>query len=105
MAPIGAPAVNCDSLNRGVLGPGPKGRATLHPTPAQPQPKARFPYRVLAGVIAAFLLLVSLPVAIHEGADRNTREAWFVALCSLYAGVGLAVGARTGYWPFTRVYR
>jgi hypothetical protein len=63
--------------------------------------KTRFVFRVLAGVIAAFLLLVGLPAAILEGLD-GAWLAWFAALSCLFAGIGLAGGARTGQWMFSR---
>jgi len=63
--------------------------------------KTRFIFRVLAGVLALFLLLVGLPVAVLEGLGGGTWQAWFGAVCCYFAGIGLAVGARTGRWPFT----
>lgn len=63
--------------------------------------KTRFLFRVLAGVIAAFVLLVSLPLAMLEGIDGGGWQAWVLALCSLFAGIGMVVGARTGHWPFS----
>lgn len=59
--------------------------------------ETRFVFRLLAGLLAAFLLLVGLPAALSE-AGSGGGEAWFCAFCCLYAGVGLAVGARTGKW-------
>jgi len=63
--------------------------------------KTRFIFRVLAGVLALFLLLVGLPKAVLEALDGGTWQAWFGAMCCCFAGIGLAVGARTGRWPFT----
>jgi hypothetical protein len=54
-------------------------------------------FRVLAGIIAAFLLLIGLPLAL-SGAFADTWESWLWAIVSLYAGIGLALGARTGRW-------
>lgn len=54
-------------------------------------------FRVLAGIIAAFLLLVGLPLALSV-AFAGTWQSWLLAICSLYAGIGLALGARTGRW-------
>ena len=65
------------------------------------EPKTRFIFRVLAGVLALFLLLVGLPVAVLEALNRGTWQPLFGAVCCLIAGIGLAVGARTGRWPFT----
>ena len=52
---------------------------------------------VWAGIIAAFLLLIGLPAALWE-AQSGVWQAWLFAFSCLYAGVGLAVGARTGRW-------
>ena len=65
------------------------------PSPGLPQ--TRFVFRVLAGVIAVFIFLVSVPMALYE-AINGVSYAWFLALVSLFAGIGLAVGARTGRW-------
>ena len=65
------------------------------PSPGLPQ--TRFVFRVLAGVIAVFIFLVSVPMALYE-AINGVWYAWFLALVSLFAGIGLAVGARTGRW-------
>jgi hypothetical protein len=65
------------------------------------KPRTRFAFRVLAGVVATFLLLVGLPAAILEGLDGSC-EAWFGALCCLYAGIGLVGGAWTGEWIYSR---
>jgi hypothetical protein len=65
------------------------------------QPGTRFGFRVLAGIIAVFLLLVGLPLALLE-AGSGGWQAWLGALCCLYGGVGMAVGARTGRWYSAR---
>lgn len=70
---------------------------TSHP---RIEPKTRFIFRVLAGVLAFFLLAVGLPAVTLE-AMRGSPQAWIGAMCCFLAGVGLAVGARTGRWPFT----
>ncbi|MGE3819796.1 MAG: hypothetical protein AB7I30_10190 [Isosphaeraceae bacterium] len=63
--------------------------------------KTRFTFRVLAGAFALFLLLVGFPAAVLEVLDEGTWQAWFAATSCFLAGTGLAVGARTGRWPFT----
>jgi hypothetical protein len=63
--------------------------------------ETRFVFRILAGIMAAFLLLIGLPAALSE-AGSGGWQAWFGAFCCLYAGVGLAVGARTGRWIYFR---
>lgn len=72
--------------------------ATSYPRVEQ---KTRFIFRVLAGILALFLLLAGLPVAVLEALHGRTWQAWFCAVACYYAGIGLAVGARTGRWPFT----
>ena len=62
--------------------------------------KTRLTFRILAGVLAVLFLLVSLPIAILE-AVAGSWMAWFLALCSLLAGIGMAGAARTGEWMFT----
>ena len=65
------------------------------------QRETRIVFRVLAGILAAFLLLVGLPVALYAVfADSGESCLWdiFLAICCLYAGVGLVGGARTGRW-------
>lgn len=70
-------------------------------TPYQPtEPQTRMVFRVLAGIIAVFLLLVALPVAVLGDSGHETWYTWFNALCCFFGGVGMAVGARTGRWPF-----
>jgi hypothetical protein len=70
---------------------------TSHPRIEQ---KTRFIFRVLAGTLALFLLLVGLPLEVLEVRDGKW-QAWFGAASCYFAGIGLAVGARTGRWPFT----
>jgi hypothetical protein len=65
------------------------------------EPKTRFIFRVLAGILAFCLLLVGLPAAVLEALNGGTWPAWFGAACCCFAGIGLALGARTGRWPFT----
>ena len=72
--------------------------STSHPRIEQ---KTRFIFRVLAGILALLLLLVGLPVAVLEARGGGTWFAWFDVACCIFAGIGLAVGARTGRWPFT----
>jgi len=61
-------------------------------------------FRILSGFVAAFILLVSLPLAIYEAAcngggwNWESWWNWFVVLGCVYAGVGMAVGAKTGRW-------
>ena len=63
--------------------------------------KTRFTFRVLAGVLALLLLLVGLPLSVLEVRHGGTWFAWFDAVCCIFAGIGFAVAARTGRWPFT----
>ena len=60
--------------------------------------ETRVVFRVLAGIIAAFLLLVGLPLALSGAFTHTWWESWLWAIDSLYAGIGLALGARTGRW-------
>jgi hypothetical protein len=55
-------------------------------------------YRVLAGIFAAFLLLIGLPLAASGAFTDTWWESWVWAVGSLFAGIGLAVGAWTGRW-------
>jgi len=55
-------------------------------------------FRILAGILAAFLLLVGLPLAASGAFVDSWWESGLWAIGSLYAGIGLAVGARTGRW-------
>lgn len=63
--------------------------------------KTRFVFRVLAGILAVFLLLVGLPAAVLVVRDGGTWQAWFAVVSCIFASIGLATGARTGRWPFT----
>ena len=63
--------------------------------------KTRFVFRVLAGILAVFMLLGAPLVAVLEVRAGGTWQAWFAAVSCIFAGIGLAVGARTGRWPFT----
>lgn len=60
--------------------------------------QTRKSFRILSGFVAAFILLVSLPLAIYEAACIGGWWNWFVVLGCVYAGVGMAVGAKTGRW-------
>ena len=64
--------------------------------------QTRLMFRILAGIIAAFVLLVGLPAALHE-AMNGAFGAWVFVLCCLFGGIGLANGARTGRW-FNSIY-
>lgn len=55
-------------------------------------------FRVLAGILAAFILLVGLPLAFSGALGESWWWSWFWAIDFLYAGIGLAVGARSGRW-------
>jgi hypothetical protein len=55
-------------------------------------------FRVLAGIIAAFLLLIGLPMAASGAFTDSWWESLLWEICSLYAGIGLALGASTGRW-------
>lgn len=59
--------------------------------------ETRFGFRIAAGVIAALLLLVSLPLA-ATGAIGEGWEALFIMAATIYACVGLAVASWTGKW-------
>jgi hypothetical protein len=63
--------------------------------------ETRLVFRILAGILAAFVLLIGLPAALSE-ARSGVWQAWLCAFCCLYAGVGLAVSARTGRWIYFR---
>jgi hypothetical protein len=65
----------------------------------------RFPFRILAGVLGAILLLYGLPVsllellkAINLETIMGSLEACFCAVCCLVGGIGLMLGAYTGRW-------
>jgi hypothetical protein len=64
------------------------------------QPETRTVFRVLAGILAGFLLLIGLPVVLYAVFINSCDWLWniFSAICCLYGGIGLAVGARTGRW-------
>lgn len=72
----------------------------MNSTSSVKRPETRMVFRVLAGVIATFLLLIGLPVALSEVFTSSCDLLWniFSAICCLYGGLGLAVGARTGWW-------
>jgi len=55
-------------------------------------------FRILAGIVAAFLLLIGLPLALSGAFVDAWWESCLWAIAALYAGIGLAVGARTGHW-------
>jgi hypothetical protein len=55
-------------------------------------------FRVLAGIIAAFLLFVGLPMASSGAFTESWWQSVLWVACSLFAGIGLALGAYTGRW-------
>ena len=55
-------------------------------------------FRVLAGIISACLLLIGLPLAVSGAFMPTWWESGLWAIGCVYAGIGLAVGARTGRW-------
>jgi len=57
----------------------------------------RLPFRILAGVIGALLLLFGLPVSLLE-ALTGSITAYVNAVCCLVGGIGLTRGAYTGRW-------
>lgn len=59
--------------------------------------QTRMVFRILSGIIAVFVLLISLPVAMIE-AQAGSLTAVVLAACSLFAGIGLGIGAFTGRW-------
>jgi hypothetical protein len=65
-------------------------------------PPTRKVFRILAGIIAAFLLLVSLPLALSGVFTDSWWESATWALASLFAGIGMGLGARTGRWYSSR---
>jgi|GEM_PF-3046536 len=66
---------------------------------AQTKPgETRTPFRILAGVVAAVVLIIGFPAAVMETFRTGGWEAAFCGICCVYAGVGLAMGARTGRW-------
>ena len=62
------------------------------------QRETRMVFRILAGIIGTFLLL-GLPVALY-GVFTSSGESllWNIvwAIASVYAGLGMVVGARSG---------
>jgi hypothetical protein len=64
--------------------------------------ETRMVFRVLAGIIAAFLLLIGLPLALSGAFMDTWWESWLWAIGCVYAGIGLALGARTGRWYHVR---
>ena len=60
--------------------------------------ETRMVFRVLAAILAAIFLVISLPLALSGAVTNTWWESWLFAICSLYAGIGLALGARTGRW-------
>ena len=60
-------------------------------------PVTRLPFRILAGIFGAFLLLYALPVSLLEVPTEPLR-ACLIAVCCLVGGIGLALGAYTGRW-------
>ncbi len=65
--------------------------------PSHQQRQTRYGFRVAAGVIAAFILLVGLPIQVVK-MDQGGLLPWLFLFASLYGGGGLAVGAWTGRW-------
>ena len=68
-------------------------------------PVTRLPFRILAGILGASLLLFGLPVslldlfeAIKLNDISDSLAACFCAVSCLVGGIGLAVGAKTGLW-------
>jgi hypothetical protein len=62
------------------------------------QKETRMVFRVLAGIIAAFLLFVGLPMSSSGAFAEELWQSGLWAVCSLFAGIGLALGAYTGRW-------
>jgi hypothetical protein len=60
--------------------------------------ETRLVFRVLAGIIAAFLLFVGLPLAASGAFTEEWWQSALWAVGSLFAGIGLALGAYTGRW-------
>ncbi|QEG37496.1 hypothetical protein [Bythopirellula goksoeyrii] len=57
----------------------------------------RLPFRILAGILGAILLLYSLPVSLLEASTGSLRGC-FMAVSCLVGGIGLTLGAYTGRW-------
>lgn len=62
------------------------------------QRQTRIVFRVLAAIIAAILLLIGFPLALSGAFMDTWWESALWAIGSLYAGIGLGLGARTGRW-------
>jgi hypothetical protein len=60
--------------------------------------QTRMVFRVLAAIIAAVLLLVGFPLALSGAFMDTWWESAIWAIISLYAGIGLGLGSRTGRW-------
>ena len=60
--------------------------------------QTRMVFRILAAIIAALLLLVGFPLALSGAFMDTWWESAIWAIGSLYAGIGLGLGARTGRW-------
>jgi hypothetical protein len=60
--------------------------------------ETRIVFRVLAAIISAFLLLVGFPLALSGAFMDTWWESAIWAIGSVCAGIGLAIGARTGRW-------
>ena len=65
------------------------------PVPGSRQTRTVF--RILSGILAVVILLVGLPVAMIE-AQTGSLTAVVMSACSLFAGIGFAIGAFTGRW-------
>jgi hypothetical protein len=68
--------------------------------PSSPAPRdcqTRKVFRILSGILAVVILLIGLPVAMIEAQTRSLT-AVVLAVCSLFAGIGFAIGAFTGRW-------
>jgi hypothetical protein len=61
-----------------------------------PHGKARFVFRVLAGIIS-LLMLLTVPCCVYA-AINGVWLAWLYALSCLFGGVGFAGVAWTGRW-------
>ncbi len=70
-------------------------------SPPHAEQKTRFIFRVLAGGLALLLLPGGIFAAVLEAQNGHPWQALTAALSCYFAGIGLAVGARTGRWPFT----
>ncbi len=73
-------------------------RANMNNSSLIKKRQTRMVFRVLAGIIAALLLLVGFPLAVSGAFMDAWWESAIWAATSLYAGIGLALGARTGRW-------